>query len=56
MALESEFRKTRASDEQEISTLRYSIEQFSSKIREYSQINDKCDDMETKISLATEEI
>ena len=49
-------RRAKAADEQEINNLRLSIEQFSSKIREYSQINEKCDDMENKISLATEQI
>jgi len=52
----SNLKRTRASDEQEISNLRFNIEQFSSKIREYSQINEKCDDMEMKIGMATEEI
>ena len=47
-------RKAKAVDEQEINNLRLSIEQFSGKIREYSLINEKCDDMENKIGLATD--
>ena len=57
--MEREFntlRKAKSNDEQEISSLRLTIEQFSSKMREYSQINEKCDDMENKIGMATEEI
>lgn len=58
-SMENEFnalRKAKASDEQQISSLRYTIEQFSTKMREYSQVNEKCDDMESKINLATDEI
>ena len=52
----TQFKRAKAQDDQEIANLRFNIEQFSSKIREYSTIGDKCDDMEAKIGMATEEI